>query len=154
MSNCGIIFFMAENASPNWQKLADNGIEMTASIDGGYIEVDNLPLNLALKMAIALTLNLDGLGSSPSYSARDYSFEQILADTQERLKPDSYHYSHLFGELRPARADMAVRVEYERTGRGHKLVAGIRNKYSDHPELEGSIKLQRIFNETVESLEL
>lgn len=132
-----------------WQTLADKGVEVLSNVSGLWVQMDYLDLDTALRVAIALTLQLDSLGQAPSYSEEDLPFDWFKAKAEERLNKGSL----VFGEMRPADRNCAVRVQSWLDG-GFRLIADIRNDFYDRPELDGARKLQQKFTETIELMDL
>ncbi len=134
----------------NWELLGDRGVEMRSSINGRSVDADHLDLEVALRIAHALTLKLDETERRNIYAERSFPFEDVVSKARQQIKEGKHL---IFDETRPADANCAVRVEIWRPGE-YFLLADVRNDYVDRPELDRPMRLQHAFTEVIESLDL
>ena len=133
---------------PNWQILNEKGVTAKAHVNSGSLDLGSLDKETAIKIGHAFTQKLDELSNFRRYTY--YSLEQAQAEAEQRIKDNQIV---IFGEMRPADRNCAVRIEGDSSG-SYWLHADIRNDFEDRPELDGGKQLQRKFIETIESMDL
>jgi hypothetical protein len=110
------------------------------------IKMSKLNLDTALRIGRALTINLDTLSSI--CSPEDFTLDAIRAEAAKRLADQ---FRLVFGVEGPAGAICSVRVESFISG--YDPTVNARNEFEVKPERGGPIKMQQVFNQTIESME-
>lgn len=132
---------------PNWLVLNDMGVTSEAHVDGCWLRVDNLDKETAIRIGHAFTQGLDALTDSNMYAS--FTLDRAEVEADQRLEENE---RTIFGEMRPASRNCAVSVEKHPDG-SYQLRADIRNDFEDFPWLNGGIRMQQKFIETVEEMD-